>query len=76
MDKETLKKIIDIKAVILENNSKISKMSKENERLFKSLLTITNYLSPENKDQKERYDAVLASDNWKIYSKTYRDSIK
>lgn len=50
---------------ILENNSIISKLAKENDRLFKSL---RNRLEmPQEKI--ERYRKELASDNWKNYSK-------
>jgi hypothetical protein len=50
---------------ILENNTTISKLAKENERLFRSL---RNRLEiPQEKI--ERYREELASDNWKNYSK-------
>lgn len=55
----------DITKKILENNSIISKLSKENDRLFKSL--IFRLEMPQEKI--DRYREELASDNWKNYSK-------
>lgn len=51
---------------ILQNNKQIASLSKENERLFKSLMTMVETL-PQH--QKDRYDKELASNNWKKYSK-------
>lgn len=64
MNIELATKIINCKNRILENNKKLSAITKDNERLFKSLIAMLNVL-PE--DKKERYEKELASDNWKKY---------
>jgi len=63
-------KIINCKNQIKENNKILFEVSKQNERLFNSLI---NMLSVLPKEQKERYDKELASDNWKKYSKAKND---
>lgn len=64
---ELVTKIVNCKNQILENNKIISEKSKENERIFKSLIVMLNVLP---QDKKERYDKELTSDNWKKYSTT------
>lgn len=68
MDIELTTKIINCKNKITKNNSQLTAIAKDNERLFKSLIAMLNALP---KEQKERYDKELASDNWKRYSKTF-----
>ena len=64
--KPTEKEIIkNITVKILENNTIISKLAKENESLFISLRNRQEM--PQEKT--ERYREELASDNWKKYSK-------
>ena len=64
--KPTEKEIIkNITVKILKNNTIISKLAKENERLFISLRNRQEM--PQEKI--ERYREELASDNWKKYSK-------
>ena len=67
MDIELATKIINCKNRILENNKELTAITKDNERLFKSLIAMLNVLP---QDKKERYDKELASDNWKKYSTT------
>ena len=71
MDIELATKIINCKNRILENNKELTAITKDNERLFKSLIAMLNVL-PE--DKKERYEKELASDNWKKYSTTAKIS--
>jgi len=68
MDIELATKIINCKNRILKNNAELTAITKDNERLFKSLIAMLNVLPQE---KKERYDKELASDNWKKYSKTF-----
>jgi hypothetical protein len=68
MDIELAAKIINCKNKILENNAELTAITKDNERLFKSLVAMLNVLPQE---KKERYEKELASDNWKKYSKTF-----
>ena len=63
-EKEILKRI---KNKIAENNEIIKHASKENERLFKSLLMRLDM----TQEKIDRYNKELASDNWKKYSKTF-----
>ena len=72
MDIELATKIINCKNRILENNQILSATTKDNERLFKSLIAMLNVLP---QDKKEQYDKELASDNWKKYSVTYAQSV-
>lgn len=67
MDLEKATKIINCKKQIESNNKLLSRITKENERLFSSLLSMLGTLPEE---LKARYDKELASDNWKKYSKT------
>ena len=67
MEIELATKIVNCKNQILENNKIIAEKSKENERIFKSLIAMLNVLPQE---KKERYDKELSSDNWKKYSTT------
>ena len=72
MDIELATKIINCKNRILENNEVLTATTKDNERLFKSLIAMLNVLP---KDKKEQYDKELASDNWKKYSTTYAQRV-
>lgn len=65
-------RIISCKGKIYENNEIIKKLSIENDRLFKSLLSMLTMVTMVTGDKKERYDRELASDNWKIYSKIHK----
>ena len=67
MDIELSSKIINCKNKILANNKQLSLITKDNERLFQSLIAMLSVLPQE---KKERYDKELASDNWKKYTKT------
>ena len=69
MDIELATKILNCKNKILENNKELSAITKDNERLFKSLIAMLNVLPQE---KKERYEKELSSDNWKKYSKTFQ----
>lgn len=71
MDIELATKIINCKNRILKNNKELTAITKDNERLFKSLIAMLNVLP---QDKKERYDKELASDNWKKYSTTAKIS--
>ena len=62
-------KMINCKEQIKKNNDLIAKVSKENVRLFESLLDMMRELPEE---QKLRYDKELASDGWKKYSEKFR----
>lgn len=65
IDLET--KIINCKNDIAINNKLLSDITKKNERLFNSLMSMLIQLP---QDKKERYDKELSTDNWKKYSKT------
>lgn len=69
MDVELSTKIINCKNRILQNNNELTALTKDNERLFKSLIAMLNILPVE---KKERYEKELSSDNWKKYSKTFK----
>lgn len=71
MDLELEEKIRACRNKILENNSEIECLAKENDRLIKCLLFM---LRPLPSEKKERYDKELASDNWKKYSTRYINS--
>lgn len=71
MTVELATKIINCKNHLRRNNAEIAKLSKENVRLFDSLISMLSILPQE---KKERYDKELASDNWKKYSKSYANS--
>lgn len=70
MNWETESKIIKCKEQIKNNNDLILKASKENIRLFESLLSMMKELPEE---QKLRYDKELASDGWKKYSEKFKN---
>jgi hypothetical protein len=70
MDAQRATAIINCKNQIIENNKKLSIITKENERLFTSLIAMLSVLPDEVKN---RYDQELASDNWKKYSTTQKD---
>lgn len=72
MNTEQATKIINCKNQIKRNNEEIAELSKQNVRLFNSLISMLSILP---KETKERYDKELASDNWKKYSKNYQKSI-
>lgn len=59
---ELKSRILKCKEQISKNNSDLKRLSKENERLFKSLMVMMNTLPD---DKKQRYDKELASDGWK-----------
>lgn len=69
MDVDLETKILNCKNDIAINNKLIADISKKNERLFNSLMSMLNTLPV---DKKERYDKELASDNWKKYSKIFQ----
>lgn len=70
MDAQRATAIINCKNQIIENNKKLSIITKENERLFTSLISMLSVLPDEVKN---RYDEELSSDNWKKYSTTQKD---
>lgn len=55
---------------IQENNEKIARLAKDNERLTASLKSMSPDIDPE---RAERYRRELASDNWKKYSEMYKN---
>ena len=59
---ELKSRIINCKDQISKNNTELNRLSKENERLFKSLMVMMNTLPAE---KVERYTKELASDGWK-----------